>query len=161
MPRPKPGAKKLQHHGDTIRKGGKKPHPLYFVWDQMKRRCQNPKHPCYARYGARGIKVCERWMTYLNFKEDVLALGWERGLIMDRIDNDGDYTPENVRFVTMAVSNRNRSNVAMNMKKADAARKLFSAGQSNKQVAEQLGVTVNVIKQIRAGVSWQREAGDK
>lgn len=74
-------------------------HPLYSTWQGMKNRCMNPKSDTYGYYGGRGIKVCERWLDFANFLEDV---GDKPTLkhSLDRIDNDGDYEPGNVKWAT-------------------------------------------------------------
>lgn len=75
-------------------------HPLYQVWNSMKTRCYNKKNKRYSCYGGRGIKVCDRWLeSFENFYSDMLE-GYEKGLQLDRIDNDGDYEPNNCRWVT-------------------------------------------------------------
>jgi hypothetical protein len=94
-------------HGDNM--SNEKRHPLYITWFNMLARCTNPNHPSYNRYGGRNITVCSKWHTYEQFKADVLHL-WRPGLVIDRIDNDKNYTPGNVRFTTYTNSNRNRSN---------------------------------------------------
>jgi len=73
----------------------------------MKARCQNEKHDHYDRYGGRGIKVCERWQDFANFLEDLGEI--PDGLTIERKDNDGNYTPANVRLATMTEQHNNTS----------------------------------------------------
>jgi hypothetical protein len=83
---------------------------LYNVWRHMNQRCTDSKVRNYHRYGGRGIKVCDDWQGSFNtFREWAIANGWERGFQIDRIDNDGDYSPNNCRFVTREENCRNRS----------------------------------------------------
>lgn len=81
---------------------------LYRVWHDMKTRCYWEKGPKYARYGGRGIKVCDTWRDSRAFFEWALANGYQEGLQIDRVNNDGDYTPTNCRFVTNWENARNR-----------------------------------------------------
>jgi len=73
----------------------------------MKSRCNNSKHDNYARYGARGIR-CE-FETYEIFKQWALSNGYQEGLQIDRIDNNGNYTPDNCRWVDVKTNCNNRS----------------------------------------------------
>lgn len=70
-------------------------------YNRMKERCTNPNCKSYHRYGGRGIKVCDEWMKdFSAFESWALSHGFKPELKLDRIDNDGDYCPENCKFVT-------------------------------------------------------------
>ena len=84
--------------------------PIYKVWSAMKQRCNNPKNAYYCNYGGRGITVCESWNTsFENFYRD-MAEGYKKGLELDRIDNNKGYSPDNCRWVTRKVNQRNKRN---------------------------------------------------
>lgn len=80
---------------------------LNVVWSGMKARCSNPNHESYANYGGRGIKVCDRWKTFDNFLAD-MGQTYRDGLSIDRVDNDGDYEPNNCRWATLAEQATNK-----------------------------------------------------
>lgn len=85
-----------------------KSHPVYAAWTNMKTRCNNPNSSQWLWYGKRGIKVCERWNTFENFYADMFPT-WERGLELDRRDNNKGYEPDNCRWITHEENCQNRN----------------------------------------------------
>lgn len=88
--------------------------PLYQRWVSMRKRCLSPRHRAYKNYGGRGIKICKRWDSFENFREDleesfsdhVHKFG-TRETWIERVNNDGNYEPRNVKWATKKEQSRN------------------------------------------------------
>lgn len=78
----------------------------YKTWEGMWARCRNPKSTTWKHYGGRGVKVCDRWLDFANFVQDMGER--PKGMTLDRIDHNGDYEPSNCRWATMAAQARNK-----------------------------------------------------
>lgn len=82
---------------------------LYSIWTNMKDRTLNPKYKQYDDYGGRGITICKEWKDDVkSFYTWAMSNGYSDELSIDRIDNDGDYSPENCRWTTITIQSRNR-----------------------------------------------------
>jgi hypothetical protein len=106
------GCLRLEHQRAAVTSHGLAAHPLYGTWEGMLARCENPRTIGYHNYGGRGISVCEWWHDPQVFITDIERILGPRpdGHSLDRIDNDGDYRPGNVRWATamMQAANRRR-----------------------------------------------------
>ena len=74
----------------------------------MKGRCLNPKHKWYHHYGGRGITICEEWLDFIPFMKWALANGYSDCLTLERVDNNGNYTPLNCAWVTQQQQSLNK-----------------------------------------------------
>jgi hypothetical protein len=120
---------------------------IYWVWQAMLRRCHTPTNRDFKNYGARGIKVCDRWRLFALFLHDVGEA--PEGMTLERINNDGDYEPDNCRWATRKEQARNfRRNVVVEFR--DRTQTLI-------QWCEELGLRYHAVRQrYRAGDRGER-----
>ncbi len=84
---------------------------IHNIWRGMKIRCYDSNRPDYKHYGGRGIRMCTTWKnSFTAFYKWALKNGYDDSLTIDRIDVDGDYTPENCRWISLKVQENNRTN---------------------------------------------------
>lgn len=111
---------------------------LYQIWTSMKDRCYRLRARDYARYGGRGIRVCSEWLTSFDvFRDWAVTHDYNDGLTLDRRDNDGDYTPDNCRWVSKKTQANSRSNTTVISFNGDT--------RTASEWAELLGVSVAAI----------------
>lgn len=93
--------RKIVSNGAFAKTHGLSSHPLFTVWKRMIDRCYNKKHKGYKYYGQRGITICKQWLNNPKvFVDWSIKNGWQKGLQIDRKNNDKGYKPSNCRFVT-------------------------------------------------------------
>jgi len=130
-------------------------HPAYAVLSTMKGRCHNPRSPSYASYGGRGITVCDEWRycsaAFLAWAD---AHGYRPGLEIDRIDNNGPYSPGNCRWVSKT---ENMQNTRANVLSADVVarvKRMVLDGVRPRDIAISLNLNVKNVYSVKYGRTW-------
>ena len=128
----------------------RKDKPLYATWMSMKQRCYNPKNKKYPSYGGRGVKVCDRWLeSYDSFASDMGERPTNHSI--DRIDNNGDYTPNNCRWAT-PVQQGNNQQRSLRTEEVEVIVSLNEQGLSSRKIAKAISrsqtAVINVLRSL-------------
>ena len=125
--------------------------PTYHSWAMMKQRCLNEKAESFDRYAGRSIGICQRWQdSFVAFLADMGEK--PEGMSLDRIDNDGDYCPENCRWATRTDQNRNNRRVKLSM---ESARAIRADTRPCPEIAKAYGLSKSCVWAVKKGRTWK------
>lgn len=131
--------------------------PTFRTWTMMIQRCTNPKQDNFRHYGGRGIRVCDRWLSFESFLEDMGIR--PDGKTLDRRDANGDYTPENCRWATKSEQMLNKRPATksgrLNDWEAIQIRWLATdGGLTAAVIGKAFGISRQAVSMIRTGATW-------
>ena len=152
-----------QTHGLSI--NGKQ-HPLYNMYHRMKTRCYNASKHNFPYYQGKGIKVCENLLLSVeNFVNWAKENGWKKGLTIDRIDSNLDYSPDNCRLITLeensrrsckfSITSKNKKNAKLTVDQVLEIKNLLKSNILGTEIAKKFGVHKSCIYKIKHDKRWK------
>ncbi len=151
---------RFKRHGDPlftkIEMHGMHRTTEYSIWESMKERCCNSNKETYKNYGGRGITVCDRWKnSFKAFYEDMGPRPFPKAQL-DRIDNDGNYEPGNLHWVTSAENHQNKRNNVVNWFTVRSIRRLYAMHKySQVRLSKIYNVHCKTISNITLNKTWK------
>ena len=134
---------------------------LHRIWTAMKTRCFNPNTKAYKDYGGRGITVCAEWKNNFEaFRDWAMANGYSDNLTIDRINNDGNYCPQNCRWATRAEQNKNKKSGGHKLTKqqVEEIRAEYRKGERGSgcvTLAKKYNIATNTVHNIIKNKIWR------
>lgn len=130
---------------------------LYHVWYSMWTRCTVDSCKAYKNYGGRGISICNEWKNFSEFVEWAERTGYASNLTIDRIDNNGNYCPENCHWVTKTENSRKTRAIKLTMAMADEIRQKHKNGKIQAELCKEYQLSCAHIHRIVKNKRWIRE----
>lgn len=119
---------------------------FYKIWKGMSTRCYNKNYKLFRDYGGRGIKICDRWHKFENFKKDMFKT-YRDDLSIERVNNNGNYCKNNCKWATRLEQNRNKRMFKLTRDKVLEIRDRYKYG-NGRILAREYGVSPAVISEI-------------
>lgn len=163
------GCKSKELRAESRGVDGRSKTNLYRTYQNMKARCSNKNLPNYHRYGGRGIKVCDEWMNNFDtFKEWAHSNGYNEDLSIERINNDGNYEPNNCKWIPMPDQQKNKThdyehNVPSGEKSPHSKLKeqdvreikyLINKGFTHKEISLMYKIGKSTVSRIKNKITW-------
>lgn len=135
---------------------------LYNIWAGMRKRCRKASHKSFATYGGRGIRVCESWASFEGFSAWAAISGYSDTLTLERVDVNGDYSPENCCWIPMSEQWKNRRTSVelgrgskFTVQQILQAKQMIAAGAPMKSIAQTCDMSLGYVYHLRSGRAWK------